>query len=76
MRIFLPASPHMFRDYCAQRSLHSVSKKAKVVHVRCNFVRIRYGGVGVNFVRESTIVCLSAHVMQNAFLSRPDVIGK
>jgi hypothetical protein len=72
MRIFLPPSPDMFCDFCSSNSLQSVPKTGKDTHARVNFVRMRYGGVEVDFVRESTIVCLSAQAMQNAFLIRPD----
>ena len=72
--ILLPASPHMFRNYCAPRLLESASRGAVDYHVRCNFVVMRYGAMEADFVRVSTIVCLSAHIMQKLFLTRPDDI--
>ena len=46
-------------------------QECKRHHTRCNFVMIRYGGVGLDFVRESIMVCLSAHIMQKLFLTWP-----
>jgi len=70
VRIFLPASPHVFRNYCASITLKRKSGEVEDRHIRCNFVVIRYGGA--DFVRVSTIVCLSAHIIQKLFLTRPN----
>ena len=71
MGIFLPASPHMFCNYCTQSLLQSVWRETVDTDVRCNFVVIRYGAIDADFVRVSTRVCRNAHIMQKPFLTRP-----